>query len=259
MIDSHCHLTDKRLQSQLPDVLLRAKQAGVERMVTIGTHLPDIAAAIALCESLPNVKCAIGIHPNNSAEATLADVAKLRGLQQSPTVVALGEMGLDYHWKDVPPAQQRIIFEAQLQLATELDRPVVIHCREAVDDTLAMMKTFPKISAVIHCFTGTPAEAENILTAGYLLGFTGPITYKNAGQLIDVVKLTPLDRILVETDAPYLSPEPMRKIKTNEPSFVAHTLAKLAELKGVSVEEADRVTTANTLKFYRWDHWPRTK
>jgi TatD DNase family protein len=253
MIDSHCHLTDPRLRSQLPDVLARAKAAGVERIVSIGTDLPDIAETIALCNSLPNTRCAIGIHPNHSASVTVAEVAKLRELQKSPAVVALGEMGLDYHWKDVALAQQRGIFEAQLQLAAELDRPVVIHCREAVDDTLAMMAAYPKVPAVIHCFTGTAAEAERILAAGYYLGFTGPITYKKNDDLRSVVKLTPLDRLLVETDGPYLSPEPMRKIKTNEPAFVAHTLAKVAEIKGISVQEADRATTANTLRFYRWE------
>jgi TatD DNase family protein len=252
MIDSHCHLTDPRLRSQLPDVLARCRQAGVERVVTIGTDLPDAAEAIALSESLPNVRCAIGIHPNHSGAATLEDVAKLRELQHSPGVLALGEMGLDYHWKDVPPAQQRRIFEAQLQLAAELGRPVVIHCREAVANTLAVLAAYPKVPAVVHCFTGTPAEAEAILAAGYLLGFTGPVTYKNAGQLVEVVKLTPLDRLLVETDGPYLSPEPVRKIKTCEPAFVAHTLARVAAIKGISLEDADRTTTANTLQFYRW-------
>jgi TatD DNase family protein len=252
MIDSHCHLTDLRLRSQLPDVLARAAAAGVERIVTIGTDLTDANDAIALCQTLPNVRCAIGIHPNHSGNATLEDVAKLRGLQQSPAVLALGEMGLDYHWKDVPSVQQRRIFEAQLALAAELDRPVVIHCREAVADTLAVLAGVPNVPAVVHCFTGTPAEAEAILVAGHLLGFTGPITYKNAGHLIDVVKLTPLDRLLVETDGPYLSPEPVRKIKTCEPAFVAHTLAKVAAIKGISIEEADRITTENTQRFYRW-------
>jgi TatD DNase family protein len=265
MIDSHCHLTDPRLRSQLPEVLIRAKAAGVDYIVTIGTEPKDWSAVIDLSiqdvvgvgqkqgDKRALLRCAIGIHPNNSADATVEDLKPLRMAKGWPCVVALGEMGLDYHWKDVPSAKQRMIFEAQLQIAAELQYPVIIHSREAIDDTLAVLAQFPTVRAVFHCFTGTLAEAERILAAGYLLGFTGPITYKNAGHLVDVVKLTPLDRLLVETDGPYLSPEPMRKIKTNEPAFVAHTLAKVAAVKGISLEAADAATTANTLKFYRWE------
>lgn len=265
MIDSHCHLTDPRLHAQLPDVLARARAAGVDHVVTIGTHREDWPAAVELAgrdagrqQSAERalVRCAVGIHPNNAGEAKNDDLAPLKDLAAHPAVVALGEMGLDYHWQDVPRPRQREMFEAQLQIAAETAMPVVIHSREAIDDTLAVLRGFPGVRAVFHCFTGSPAEAERILAAGYLLGFTGPITYKNAGHLVDVVKLTPLDRLLVETDGPYLSPEPVRKIKTNEPAFVAHTLAKLAAIKGVTVEEADAATTANTKRFYRWDTTP---
>jgi TatD DNase family protein len=252
MIDTHCHLTDPRLFEQLDGVLSRASKAGVTEMVTIGTGIEDAYAAIELCKSHANVRCAIGIHPNYSSQSNLEDVALLRGLQHNPSVVALGEMGLDYHYDRAEKGHQRVIFEAQLQLATDLDRSVVIHCREAVDDTLAIMKTFPKVRAVFHCFTGTADEAQRIVAAGYLLGFDGPITYKKNDDLRAIVKQTPLERILVETDAPYLTPEPVRKIKTNEPAFVVHTAAMVAQVKGVSVEEVDRITTANARLFYRW-------
>lgn len=252
MIDSHCHLTYPQLSGQLLEVLARAKSAGVERMVTIGTDLADAEKAIALCRRLPNVRCAIGIHPNHTASATLEDVERLRAMQSDPVVLALGEMGLDYHWQDSPRDHQRVMFEAQLQLATDLDRPVVIHNREATDDTLAVMKAFPNIQAVFHCFTGSVEEARRILAAGYMLGFTGPITYKKSDDLREVVRVTPLDRMLVETDAPYLSPEPMRKHKVNEPSFVVHTAMRVAEIHGKSIEEIDQITSANTLRFYRW-------
>src|SRR5688572_14410610 len=142
MIDTHCHLTDPRLLEQLDDVLARCAAAGVSEMVTIGTDLEDAADAIALCKSHPNIRCAVGIHPNHTANARAEDVAQLRGLQSSPAVVALGEMGLDYHYDRATPAHQRQILEAQLQLAAELNRPVIIHCREAVDDTLTVMKAF---------------------------------------------------------------------------------------------------------------------
>jgi TatD DNase family protein len=252
MIDTHCHLTDPRLLEQLDGVMARCADAGVNEMVTIGTDLEDAADAIQLCKSHSNVRCAVGIHPNYTANARVEDVAQLRGLQASPSIVALGEMGLDYHYDRATPAHQRQIFEAQLQLASELNRPVIIHCREAVDDTLAVMKAFPMVKAVFHCFTGTRDEALRILTAGHLLGFTGVITFKKNDELREIVKRTPIDRILVETDAPYLTPEPMRKVKTNEPSFVVHTARVVGEVKGVSYEEIDRITTNNAKTFYDW-------
>ncbi|MEA2734835.1 MAG: TatD DNase family protein [Humisphaera sp.] len=251
MIDTHCHLTDPRLFEQLDAVLSRAATAGVDRVVTIGIDIEDAMAAIELCERKPQVRCAVGVHPNYSADAVVADVAKLRELQKHPSVVALGEMGLDYHYERATPAHQREIFEAQLQLATEVARPVVIHCREAVDDTLAVMKSFANVPAVFHCFTGTREEAIKILDAGYLLGFTGVITFKKNDELREIVKLTPIDRLLVETDAPYLTPEPVRNVKTNEPAFVAHTARVAAQVKGMAYEEFDRVVTDNALRFYR--------
>ena len=252
MIDSHCHLTDPRLHDQLDDVLVRAKDAGVSRMITIGTDLEDAIDALEICRQHDNVRCAIGIHPNHSGDAQLSDIPRLRQLQANPVVLAIGEMGLDYHYDQVPREHQRQIFQEQLQLAREVGKPVVIHCREAVDDTLAVLSQFQSVPAVFHCFTGTVDEAHRILDAGYFLGFTGPITYKKNDDLRAVVKLTPLDRLLVETDAPYLSPEPVRKIRTNEPSFVVHTAAVVGEVKGVSPDEIDRLTTQNTLSFFGW-------
>ena len=252
MIDTHCHLTDPRLFEQLDGVLVRAKAAGVTEIVTIGTYLEDAAAAIELCKSHANVRCAVGIHPNYSAQAKVEDVALLRGLNNAPSVFALGEMGLDYHYDRAEPAHQRAIFEAQLQLATELNRPVIIHCREAVDDTLAIMKSFASVQAVFHCFTGTADEAKRIVASGHRLGFTGVVTYKKNDELRAIVKSTPMVRILVETDAPYLTPEPVRKAKANEPAFVMHTAAVVAQVTGVSLEEIDRITTDNAHGFYQW-------
>lgn len=252
MIDSHCHLTDERLRVQLDAVLARAESAGVSRMITIGTSIADGVAAIELCKTLPNVRCAVGIHPNYSHEAELADVARLRALQSDPAVVALGEMGLDYFHSYSPRERQLQFFEAQLQIAQELARPVVVHNREATDDTLAAMRNFPGVRAVFHCFTGTRDEARKILDAGYFLGFTGAITFKKNDALREAVALTPLDRMLVETDSPYLTPEPKRSQKTNEPAMVVYVAEVAARLKGVSVEEIDRVTTANVESFFKW-------
>lgn len=252
MIDTHCHLTDPRLAGQLDQVLARAAAAGVSRMVTIGTDLDDDVRCLELCRALPNVRCAIGVHPNHAGEAIVEDLPQLRQLQFDPSVVALGEMGLDYFHRYSPRERQRAVFDFQLGLAAELNRPVVIHSREAIDDTLAIMRGFPTLRAVFHCFTGTPEEARKILDAGCLLGFTGAATFKNADGIRSAIALTPLDRLLVETDAPYLTPEPMRKQKTNEPALVTHVADVVAAVKNVSVEELDRITTANADDFYGW-------
>jgi TatD DNase family protein len=252
MIDTHCHLTDPRLFRQLDAVLQRADAAGVKHIITIGTSLQDAQRCLELCRAHANVRCAIGVHPNYSHEVDPADLPRLRELQADPSVLALGEMGLDYHYDFSPPATQHATFEFQLQLATELHRPVVIHCRDATDDCLAVMRNFPAIRAVFHCFTGDRGEAKKVLDAGYLLGFTGPITYKKSDELREVVKLVPEDRLLGETDAPYLSPEPMRKQKTNEPAFVMHTAGMVAQLKGKSLEEIDAIATGNAARFFGW-------
>jgi TatD DNase family protein len=252
MIDSHCHLTDPRLISQLDEVLLRARNAGVTRIITIGAEPADDRAAIELCRNRPELRCAIGVHPNYCHEVEFEAVAQLRELQADPSAVALGEMGLDYHYDFADRARQRKFFEAQMQLASELNRPVVIHCREAVNDCLSLMRSFSSVPAVFHCFTGTVDEARRILNAGYLLGFTGVITFKKSDELREAVRITPRDRLLVETDAPYLSPEPVRKVKTNEPAFVMHTAAMVAHEWGIGVEEVDRITTANVERFFGW-------
>jgi TatD DNase family protein len=252
MIDTHCHLTDPRLGSQLEDVLNRARAAGVTRFVTIGTGLADDEAAVALCRGRADVRCAIGVHPNYSHEADVSDLPRLRDLQRDPSVLALGEMGLDYHHHFAPRTKQFQFFEPQLAMAAELGRPVVIHCREATDDCLAVMRGFPTVRAVFHCFTGSPGEAGKILDAGHLLGFTGAITFKKNDALREAVALTPPDRVLVETDAPYLTPEPHRSQKTNEPAMVVHVAATVGRVKGMSVEEVDRVTTKNAERFYGW-------
>jgi TatD DNase family protein len=249
MVDSHCHLTDSRLLEQLDAVLSRAAAAGVGRMITIGTHLADSKAAIALCEKHSQIRCAIGIHPNYCHEAEISDIDAIRELESHTAVVALGEMGLDYHYTFAPHDRQRAFFESQLQLATDRGRNVIIHCREAVDDTLAILRGFSN-KAVFHCFTGSRRDAESILAAGHWISYTGVITFKKNDALRECVRITPRDRLMVETDAPYLSPEPFRSQKVNEPSMVIHTATVVAREWGVAVDEVDRVTTENVGRFF---------
>jgi TatD DNase family protein len=256
MIDTHCHLTDPRLGDQLQAVIDRAAAAGVTRLITIGTDLDDSRAAAALCRHRDNVRCAVGIHPNYTQDARLEDVPQLRDIQANPGVAAMGEMGLDYFHKFADRQHQAKMFEAQLALAVEFARPVVIHSREAIDDTLAIMKHFPVPRAVFHCFTGTAAEADRILAGGHWISFTGPVTYKKNDALREVVKLVPADRLMVETDAPYLSPEPVRSQKTCEPAMVMHTARRVAEVRGLTIEELDRLTTGNAERFFNWQGAP---
>jgi TatD DNase family protein len=162
-------------------------------------------------------------------------------------------MGLDYHHHYASTARQADFLRAQLELARELDRPVIIHCREAVDDCLAIMNSYAGISAVFHCFTGTADEAMRIFQAGYFIGFTGVVTFRNGESLRQIAASAPAERILVETDAPYLTPEPMRKQKVNEPALVVHTAEIVAQARGISAQELDRITSENALRFYRWE------
>jgi TatD DNase family protein len=252
MIDSHCHLTDPRLQEQLQAVLDRAAAAGVERMITVGTGIDDDRRCVELCRGRPQVRCAIGIHPNYVAEAKLEEVEMLRALQQDDSVLALGEMGLDYHNGRETKARQREFFVRQLELAKMAGRPVVIHCREAVDDTLAILHDFAGVRALFHCFTGTPEEARQITAAGYFLGFAGAVTFKKSEALRQAAREVPAEQFVVETDAPYLTPEPMRKQKINEPAMVLHTAAVVAAARGMELGEIDQLTTQNVRRFFGW-------
>lgn len=252
MIDSHCHLTDPRLGEQLQAVLDRAAAAGVDQVITVGTSLDDDRRCVELCRQLPQVRCAIGIHPNYVVESKLEDVDEIESLQKDSSVVALGEMGLDYHYGQETKSRQREFFIRQLELAARFGRPVVIHCREAVDDTLAILRDFATVPALFHCFTGTTPEARRVIDAGYYLGFGGAVTFKKSEALREAAREVPADRFVMETDAPYLTPEPMRKRKINEPAMVMHSAAVVAAARGVEVEEIDRLSTANVRRFFGW-------
>ena len=256
MIDTHCHLTDPRLAPQVDAVLFRAAAAGVTHAVTIGTDVGDARACLNVCRGRPNVRCAVGVHPTYVAQVELDELRSLREIQADPAVVAIGEIGLDYHYGRDHRDRQVQFLNYQLQLATEVGRPVVIHCREAVDDCLAVLRDFPPVRAVFHCFTGTAAEARKVLDAGYLIGFTGVVTFKNCGALREVATDVPADSFLVETDAPYLSPVPVRNRKVNEPAFVAHVAAQVAQWRGVTVRELDAQTTRNAAGLFGWPNTP---
>jgi TatD DNase family protein len=233
-------------------VLQRAAAAGVSRMLTIGTGSEEWPACIDLARRAPQVRCAVGLHPNHASDAEVERLAELPTLLREPVVLAAGEMGLDYFYDTVPKPLQRTALERQLEMARDAGKPVIIHSREATEDCLAILRSFATIAAVFHCFTGSAGEARAILDAGYFLGFTGPITFKKNDALREVVRLVPTDRLLVETDSPYLTPEPMRKQKINEPAMVIRVAAMVAQIKGISVEEVDRLTTENCGRLFGW-------
>lgn len=257
--DSHCHLTDDQLLPQLNAVLERARAANVTAMLSIATDLDDAARTLKLCDG-QTIWASAGVHPASALGWNDDDSARtLSELARDSKVGALGEIGLDYIYDEAHPhypgatrARQKQVFEAQLQIAAALSKPIVIHNREADDDLIEIVAAWKdKLNGgVFHCFGGSPEVARRVLDLGFHLGFTGIVSFKNARETQDVARLCPLDRILIETDAPYLAPVPMRG-KTNEPSFVPFVADKIAEIKGLSREEIGEITTANARRLFR--------
>ncbi len=251
LIDTHCHLTYAGLLEDQPAVVHRAVQAGVARMITVGTHPADHPLALRTAETFPEVFAALGIHPHHAAEVAADFRTPLRAaLTAQRRVVAIGECGLDYHGHSAAAEVQKEVWLAQLQLAETLGKPVILHVREAHADALAMWRDFPRLRGVVHCFSGTPQEASRWIECGAYLGFTGIITYKNAPEVRAACRLTPENRLLLETDAPYLSPQPVRKIKINEPAFVTHVANQVALERGITPERLGEITTRNAAELF---------
>lgn len=251
IFDTHAHYDDSRFDGDRDAVLAALPEAGVELVLDPGCDLPSSRAAAALAERYGHVYAAAGIHPENCAGFQDADLAALRQLLAQPKVVAVGEIGLDYYWAENPPRDfQQMVFRKQLALAEELDLPVIVHDREAHGDSLSIIREFPAVTGVFHCFSGSPEMAEELLKRGWYLGFDGPITYKNARRAPEVAAITPLERMVVETDAPYLSPAPVRG-RRNDSRYLPHVIAKLAEWKGVTPEEMTRITCENGKRLFR--------
>ena len=251
IFETHAHYDDSRFDGDRDAVLAALPEAGVELVLDPGCDLPSSRAAAALAERYSHVYAAAGIHPENCAGFQDADLAALRQLLAQPKVAAIGEIGLDYYWEENPPRDfQQMVFRKQLALAEELDLPVIVHDREAHGDSLSIIREFPAVTGVFHCFSGSPEMAEELLKRGWYLGFDGPITYKNARRAPEVAAITPLERMVVETDAPYLSPVPVRG-RRNDSRYLPHVIAKLAEWKGVTPEEMTRITCENGKRLFR--------
>ncbi len=239
LIDSHCHLTFEPLAQQVEAVLARARATGVSRCVTIGTDVEDSRAAVALSSRFVDVWATAGVHPHEAGKATDATWSDLARLLETAGPVAVGETGLDYHYDFSDRAAQQEAFIQQIALAERYDLPLVIHSRDAVDDALNLLAKHSRRAArgVFHCFTGTRDEVVRILDAGWYVSLSGIVTFKNATAVREAAEVIPPDRLLLETDAPYNSPEPIRKVRPNEPAHLVHTCRFLADLYGLSPAE----------------------
>ena len=246
LFDTHAHYDDEAFDADR-DAVLAAFDGLV---IDPGCTLDSSRAAVALAARYPHVYAAVGIHPENCGDLVPQHMDELRQLARRPKVVAIGEIGLDYYWAENPPREfQQQVFRAQLELALELNLPVIIHDRDAHCDTLAIVKEYPALRGVFHCYSGSVEMARELLDRGWYLGFDGPVTYKNARKTVEVAEMIPLDRILIETDSPYLSPVPMRG-KRNDSRNVAYIAEKLAQIKGMTPEEMADLTMANGRKLF---------
>jgi len=248
IIDSHCHLDFEDFGTEVPEVIARAHAAGVGGMITICTHASKFAQVAAVADkfAVQNVWCSVGIHPHHAGDAAeQVSAADIMALSKHPRVVGIGECGLDYYYNHSVADAQIKSFEMQIEAALAEDLPVIIHSREADDDTIRILKAAgPKLRGVMHCFSGTRRLAEAALEIGFYISLSGILTFNKSQDLRDIARDVPLDKLLVETDSPYLAPVPLRG-KRNEPAYTAHTAAKLAEIKGLPVEQMGEITTAN--------------
>lgn len=256
MIDTHCHLTFPDFRDDVPAVLAECKTAGVTGVITISTTTQDCLLVQQLARTYDNVWCTSGIHPLHSNEGPHV-WANLRRVIEDPRCVAWGELGLDNHYAEPPRTVQDTVLEQHLDFIEAcrkdgIDKPIVIHCREAFDDLIPILKRRPFDPAryVFHCFTGTPADVRKILDFGAMISLTGVVTYRNAKELREAVTLIPLDRVMVETDAPFLSPEPHRGKRPCKPAWVRHTAESLAALRGERFDTFHEQVNENTRRFF---------
>ncbi len=258
LIDSHTHLDDARYDADREQMLARARDAGVETLITIGCDLATSQAAVGLADRYPSVYATVGVHPHEAQHVGDTWYVELQRLGRHPRVVAYGEIGLDYHYNHSPPHLQRARFREQIGVARELRLPLVIHTREAQQDTVTILKEerARDVGGVFHCFSGDAWLAKEALALGFFLSFSGVVTFRNADMLRDIITWVPLDRILVETDCPYLTPVPHRG-KRNEPAYVRHVAETVAAAKSqerpITIEEISRITSDNARKLFRID------
>lgn len=254
LFDTHAHYDDERFDEDRDEVLSSMADNGVGFIVDVGCSFNSIPKAFELTRKYENVYFSVGFHPNDAAAADengeKASLDLLRSYLKDEKCVAIGEIGLDYYWDDVPRDVQKKWFRLQLDLALELGYPVIVHDRDAHGDTMDILRQYKGVTGILHSFSGSPEMASELIKLGWYISFSGVLTFKNAARLPEVAKIVPTDRMLIETDCPYLAPHPMRG-KRNNSALMAYTANKLAEIRGVSYEEICRITSENAKRIYR--------
>lgn len=252
LIDTHCHLTFDPLFADISAVIEHSVASGVASWITVGTDPDHNKKAVELADRFDNLYAAVGIHPHYAKSVTAQSIAALKQIAQHQKVVAVGETGLDFHYNFSAHTDQQRLFVEHLNLARELNLPVIIHSRNAFDETIDILDQYGSDlrKIVFHCFSGTAEQAQTILDKGFYISFTGVVTFKNATVAKDAAKLVPLDRLMIETDCPYMSPEPMRKQKINEPALLIYTAKFIADLKKMDCDSFASAITAATKSFF---------
>ena len=250
LFDSHAHLNDEAFDQDRAELLETFRDAGVGLVMNAGCSLASSREGIALAEAYPWIYCSVGTHPDTADEVNEEVLEVYRQMCSHPKVKAIGEIGLDYYYETIHRDAQMRAFRMQMQLAEELDMPVIVHERDAHEDGMSIVKEFPKVKGVFHCYSGSAEMARQLVDMGWYIGFTGVLTFKNARKAVETAASIPLERILLETDCPYMAPEPYRG-KRNHPGYLPKMAEKLAQIRGIPVEKAIRATMENAKRLYR--------
>jgi len=250
LFDTHAHMNDPAFDADRAEILLGLKEKGVAYMMNVGCCLESSRDCIAMAEEYPFVYASVGSHPDSADEVNESVLDAYRQMAQHPKVKAIGEIGLDYHYEDIPREIQKRAFRMQMELAQELNMPVIVHERDAHDDGMRIAKEFKNVTGVFHCYSGSAEMARQLVDMGWYIGFTGVLTFKNARKAVETAQRIPLERIVLETDCPFMAPEPFRG-KRNDPGYLYRMAEQLAQLRNISVEEVCRITTENAKGLYR--------
>ena len=252
LFDTHAHLNDPAFDADREALMEGLADKGIGLVMNAGCSLQSSKDIVRMAERYPWLYASVGSHPDSADEVNEAVIEEYRSLCRHEKVKAIGEIGLDYYYEDIPRQIQKKAFRMQLALAEELDMPVIVHEREAHDDGMRIVKEFPRVTGVFHCYSGSAEMARQLVNMGWYIGFTGVLTFKNARKAVETAARIPLDRIVLETDCPFMAPEPYRG-KRNDPGYLPKMAEKLAEIRGISVAEAEEITTQNAKRLYRID------
>ena len=252
LFDTHAHMNDPAFDADREEVLLSLAGKGVGAMLNVGCCLDSSKDCIAMAEKYPFVYASVGSHPDSADEVNEEVIEAYCRMAQHPKVMAIGEIGLDYYYETIPREVQQKAFRMQMALAKELGMPVIVHERNAHDDGMRIVKEFKGVTGVFHCYSGSAEMARQLVDMGWYIGFTGVLTFKNARKAVETAERIPLERIVLETDCPFMAPEPFRG-KRNDPGFLPYMAQRLADIRGISQEEVERITTENAKRLYRID------